>query len=742
MNKNFLPKFKGDRIYSLSEHNLSEDYLINPKPKKTLGSKITAALALAMVTLPVLSVGIANYYFDRQGINKQEIRSRGSDTSKSTEDRLAQRNQTLTIVLISTGTTALIVGTITALWTIRVTSWNYQQAEKFAKQRKEEQKKLFQEFIKYLSRSLDAEEILEATVEEAQKILECDRVFVYSLKQHEYGKIIAEAVLPGWKRALDKTLEDPSWEARAIEKHDGVSYYAFDNIDHANLSPTYLEQLEKLEVKANLVVPIYHEQQFLAILSAHHCAEPHHWQQEEKEFLTELAARVSFALDNIKILAEASSILKQAKTEEYWTQSLTEIIGHLRKSLGEEEILNVAVEKIRKILTCDRVVVYSLDRDNYGMVIAESVAGGWKRSLGLVIEDPCFDSKYIKAYSQGQAKAIDNIYEAGLSECYLEQLEKLEVKASLVTPIIFNDCLFGLIIAHQCSEPRSWQQNETRWIAQVAERVGFTLDNAKLSQEQQDLLKRLETEAEWNQLFSDTVGYIRQSLEKEDILHATVEQVRQVLKCDRAVVYSLNENNYGMVIEESVAVGWTRVVGQTIEDPCFAVDYINKYSDGRVKATDNIYETKMTDCYLEQLEKLEVKANLVTPILHEQKLFGLLIAHQCSAPRSWQQYEIRWLTQIARQVGFALDNAEILKRSQNQEQTSLVTLTDYKKLPTEIVSIENNTIEQDRDPVEQDIAIVQEKLVETKKKIKQINQATQKLLQIQESINNKSKKNK
>ncbi|MDJ0690413.1 MAG: GAF domain-containing protein [Xenococcaceae cyanobacterium MO_188.B32] len=742
MNKNLLPESKGDRIYSLSQHNLSENSFINSKPKKTLSSKITAALAIAMVTLPVLSVGIANYYFDRQGINKQEIRARGTDTPAITTTQLAQRNRMLTIVLVSTGTTALIVGIITAWWTIRITSWNYQQAEKLAKQRKEQQKKLFQEFIKYLSRALDAEEILEATVEEAQKILECDRVFVYSLKQHEYGKIIAEAVLPGLKRALDKTLEDPSLEVRYIEKHGDVSFYAFDDIDRANLSPRYLEQLEKLEVKANLVVPICHENEFLAILSAHHCATPHDWQQEEKEFLTELAARVSFALDNIKILAEASSLLAQAKTEEYWTQLLNEMVGHLRQSLQEEEILNIAVEKIRQVLTCDRVLVYSLNEDRYGMVIAESVAGGWMRSLGLVIEDPCFDSKCMKAYSQGRVKATDNIYEAGLSECYLEQLEKLEVKANLITPIIVNNKLFGLLIVHQCSAPRSWQENEIRWLTQVAERVGFTLDRAKLSQEQQDLLKRLETEAQWNQLFSDTVGYIRQSLQEEDILRTTVEQVRQVLKCDRVVVYSLNENNYGMAIEESVGVGWTRVLGKTIEDPCFATNYISKYSDGRVKVTDNIYDAQITDCYLEQLEKLEVKANLVTPILHQQKLFGLLIAHQCSQPRSWQQYEIRWLTQIARQVGFALDNAEILKQSQNQKQTDVVTLANYKELPTEIIPVETTAIEISQDSIEQDIAMVQEKLVETKEKIKQINQATQKLLQIQDSINSKLKRNK
>ena len=739
-NLNFLSEPNDDGKHPPSPNNFQEESFIDSKPKKTLGSKITAALAIAMVTLPVLAVGIANYYFDRQGINKQEIRERGTDTSRITKTQLAHRNQTITIVLVSTGITALIVGTITALWTIRISSWNYEQAEKQAQRKKEQQRKLFQEFIKYLSRSLDAEEILEATVEEAQKILECDRVLVYSLKQNEYGKIIAEAVLPGWTRALDKTIKDPSIEAKYLEKYDNGSFYAFNDIDRVKLSPQYLEQLEKLEVKANLVVPIYYDDELFAILSAHHCAKPHDWQQEEREFFTELAARVSFALDNIKILTKASSLLKQAQTEEHWTQLLNDMVGHFRQSLREEDILNVAVEQVREILKCDRVVVYSLNQNNYGKVIAESVAGGWMRFLGVVIEDPCFASKYIKKYSKGRVKVRDNIHKAGLTDCHLEQLEKLEVKASIVTPIFDNNELFGLLIAHQCSESRSWQQNEIRWITQVADRVGFALDNAKLSSEQQNLLKLLETEAYWNQIFSDTVGYIRQSLQEEDILHVTVEQVRQVLKCDRVVIYSLNQNNYGTIIQESVAVGWTRVLGKTIKDPCFTKDYISKYSDGRVKAIDNIYEAKMSDCYIEQLEKLAVKAHLITSILHKNKLFGLLIAHQCSEPRSWQQHEIRWLTQIAKQVGFAIDNAELLKQSQNQERTDVVPPIDYEDSPKEIVSGKTTAIEINSDNIEQDLAKVRDKLVETREKIQQINIAAQKLSQIQESINNKLNK--
>ncbi|MEO1433002.1 MAG: GAF domain-containing protein, partial [Cyanobacteria bacterium J06633_8] len=56
-----------------------------------------------------------------------------------------------------------------------------------------------------------------------------------------------------------------------------------------------------------------------------------------------------------------------------------------------------------------------------------------------------------------------------------------------------------------------------------------------------------------------------------------------------------------------------------------------------------------------------IKANLVAPIINEGKLLGLLVANQCSRFRDWHSYEVRWFSQIAMQVGFALENAKLIE---------------------------------------------------------------------------------
>jgi methyl-accepting chemotaxis protein PixJ len=528
----------------------------------------------------------------------------------------------------------------------------------------------FTEAIQYIRQSLNQEDILKASVKEVRRVLNCDRVVIYSMNSDNHGMIVAESVASGWKKAEGIVINDPCFEAKYIDQYRNGRVRAWSNIYESGLTRCYIEQLEELEVKANLVTPIINEGKLFGLLVAHQCSATRNWQQLEVRWQAQIATQVGFALDNANLLVDAMQIQQQLKNEVKLTKYFTDATRYIRDSLHQEDILEVSVEEVRRVLNCDRVVIYSMKQDDYGTIVAESVAPGWTRSLGRVINDPCFKVRYIDHYRSGRVRAWGNIYESGLTQCYIEQLEQLEVKANLAIPIISEGQLFGLLFAHQCSDFREWQQQEIRWVTQITTQVGFALDNAELLADAKKLQQQVKDESKWTEYLTASIQTIRQSLKTEDILKNSVREVRRILECDRVVIYSMNSDNHGMIVAESVAPGWTRAHGRVIKDPCFEARYLEQYRNGRVRAWSNIYEAGMTQCYVEQLEKLEVKANLVTPIINEGKLFGLLVAHQCSDTREWQQPEIRWIAQIATQVGFALDNATLLEQLQETKKTN------------------------------------------------------------------------
>ena len=628
-----------------------------------LKAKTAAVLVGSAIMLPILAVGTATYYFGSQTVNKQAILAKRSDNIDLAETELARQQELLAALLIGTGITALLAGAIAALGTKRLFDLMSQTSS--SEIAEESNTQVYEEFTHSLSQSVLHKDILKALVEETRNYLNCDRAVVYSLNQDQYGVIVAESVALNYIQALNKTIEDPCFKARYLDKYRDGRVRAIDNIYKAEMTPCHREQLEKLEVKANLVTPILNEGKLFGLLVAHQCDKPRQWQQGEIEFSRQLAKKAGLALENAKLSDDLVCLQTQVERERKWTNNFTNTVGYIRASIKQDDVLDISVEEVRRVLECDRVVVYSLNQEKYGVVIAESVSAGYPRALNKTIQDPCFEARYLDKYRDGRVRAIDDIYKAEMTPCHREQLENLKVKANLVTPILNEGKLFGLLVAHQCSEPRNWQDYEIRWVTHIATEVGFALDNAKVLEALAITQIQAEKERKWTNNFTNTVGYIRASIKQDDVLDISVEEVKRVLECDRVVVYSLNQDKYGVVIAESVSAGYPRALNKTIQDPCFEARYLDKYRDGRVRAIDNIYKAEMTPCHREQLENLEVKANLVTPILNEGKLFGLLVAHQCSEPRNWQDYEIRWVTQIATEVGFALDNATQLKKLKN-----------------------------------------------------------------------------
>jgi methyl-accepting chemotaxis protein PixJ len=525
---------------------------------------------------------------------------------------------------------------------------------------------------------LDQQELLETTVADVRQLLQCDRVLIYSLNVANYGVVVAESVADGCTKILEQFTKDSHLAAQYLEEDRNGKVRVWNNTHDEDAPDWYREQLEALNVKAGLVAPIARESKLFGLLIAHQCSNIRSWQEQETSWITQIANYIGNMPEYTQIppgnqtakLADVqvANVQTQFKQEGLWIGHFTDVLQEIRKSFKMKDILNSSVREVRRILNCDRVIVYALHQKIHGKIVAESVSAGWTKAEGMVFRDPCFEARYFAKYRDGRVRALNNIYEAGMSQCYVEQLEQLEVKANLIVPLMVEGKLFGLLVSHQCATPRQWQQSEIRWVNQIATQIGFALDNSQLLADALRLRQQAEAEKMWTGYFTDAVQQIRQSLKQEDILQASVREVRRILNCDRVVVYALDRDNYGKIVAESVVHGWTRAEGRVIKDPCFEAKYLDQYRDGRVRAWGNIYEAGMSQCYVEQLAQLEVKANLVTPIVHQGKLLGLLVAHQCSETRQWLQAEIRWMTQIANQVGLALDNAQLLEKLKEYTQ--------------------------------------------------------------------------
>ncbi|MBD2011443.1 PAS domain S-box protein [Microcoleus vaginatus ZQ-A3] len=159
---------------------------------------------------------------------------------------------------------------------------------------------------------------------------------------------------------------------------------------------------------------------------------------------------------------------------------------------------------------------------------------------------------------------------------------------------------------------------------------------------------------------------IRSSLNLEEILTKTVAEVRHFLQTDRTVIYQFNPDWSGFVNVESVGPNWLAIQGITINDSCFEDSYASAYEHGRAVAVDDIYQADLSECYINLLTQFQVRANLVVPVLQGEKLWGLLIAHECAGPRHWLEIEVECLKQISVQLAIAIQQSMLFEQAQSE----------------------------------------------------------------------------
>ena len=174
------------------------------------------------------------------------------------------------------------------------------------------------------------------------------------------------------------------------------------------------------------------------------------------------------------------------------------------------------------------------------------------------------------------------------------------------------------------------------------------------------------------ELFAEVTLKIRQSLQLEEILRTAVTEVQSILQADRVLIYQVFANGTGMPIKEAVLPDYAPILGVEFPEEVFPEDYRQLYTKGRVIAIADVHSTDagLAECLIEFMDEWMVKAKLVVPILQNLKsqaetkgdyLWGLLIAHQCQAPRKWAEFELELMQQLANQIGIALSQAELLE---------------------------------------------------------------------------------
>ena len=211
---------------------------------------------------------------------------------------------------------------------------------------------------------------------------------------------------------------------------------------------------------------------------------------------------------------------------------------------------------------------------------------------------------------------------------------------------------------------------------------------------EQALLQQVEQE----RLLNEVTKLIRQSLELSEILETAVQQVRQFLHVDRLIIYQFNIPAPSCLLDLDQETPESSLALELAQDAIPSLDaitYESRSSEEIPPVLHLVEECNLIDLYqlkqhygsatwtiddcetqpstiaalLKLPEEAHIRAELGTPIIVQNQLWGLLIAHQCFAPRHWQDREKLLLRRISGHLAIAIYQAKLYAELQQQKDT-------------------------------------------------------------------------
>ncbi len=254
-------------------------------------------------------------------------------------------------------------------------------------------------------------------------------------------------------------------------------------------------------------------------------------------------------------------------------------------------------------------------------------------------------------------------FEPATIAAFLTQLE------TLLSPILQTRSIQALI---QPNDPAAQSSFTLQLIDLLASPASHSPSSAETALRQQ---------VEQERLINEVTTLIRQSLELPVILETAVQQVRQFLKADRLIIYQFNIPAPSCLLEtEPEAMLWAEAPnldGITYEarESDSIPSILHQMEDShRVRLRRVEWEMTWADdrpvsSVYSNVHSKWVQAELVTPIVVRDEVWGLLIAHQCFAPRHWQDSEKAFLQRIAEHLAIAIYQANLYAQVNQQKET-------------------------------------------------------------------------
>lgn len=304
--------------------------------------------------------------------------------------------------------------------------------------------------------------------------------------------------------------------------------------------------------------------------------------------LTDGQGHVDFVIASGIEVTEQHRSQRQLEGQYRQSHLLAEITREVAHSLELETILETTVSEVQGLLGCDRVLILQAPPQGPITLAAESIANCQPIQSSHLSEafESLLNPVYVEHYQRQSVSVIDTVSGLGTAPAIVSILNQLGVKSELVVPVLTQTQahgrgagmrghdstrhgeLWGLLIAHQCSQARRWSPLEIDLMQQLANQIGVAITHAELLDHLEEMVD--ERTAELRETNQQLRREMRDRAQAQLDLRRSENQLRLVTNALPALVAYIDKyhryrfNNYAY--ESWYGIPYKQITGKQVND--------------------------------------------------------------------------------------------------------------------------------------------------------------------------------
>lgn len=393
--------------------------------------------------------------------------------------------------------------------------------------------------------------------------------------------------------------------------------------------------------------------------------------ESELQILHQAVEQVSAAVHRIRtidqLMKNAGADVQAARREELIKRISKAIGSHLDYDL----VLQHAVNELGRYLAVSRCyIVLANSEDETDSVIFEYRASDTSPLTGLP-----YPVRANLAMAQASRSGEPVMFVEAQSDDALKPLEgflqKNEVRSLLCHLIAAHSERQAFICLEQCDRTRTWTEDERSLVVTISQELAIALEQA-------ELVARLKAQADREALLNRITAAIRGSLDPQQILQTTVEELGEKLGVERCFIGLVDFKDEQVVIRnEYCAAGIEPLSGRAFDQKLFSESY-DWSESGQIIAVDDV----MADEQMREATIMpsNVRSIVYVPVHADKRLIAVIGLGQTRTTRRWKNEEMTFMHAVADQVAVAISQARLLEQSKAQAEREALLNQIFKSL--------------------------------------------------------------